>query len=340
MDQTTVFTGMNGFTWWIGVVENRNDPLNMCRCQIRIFGWHTADKNLIPTADLPWAQPVLPTNTSNESKTPLEGDWVFGFFFDGPMGQAPVYLGVMPAIPVAYENNPQKGFNDPRTNEQLQNAPKPIDGSLKRNPRYPGEPTTSRLYRNEKIDDTIIGRRNNNLTKNVPTATGGTWSEPTSAYAAVPPYNDVKETESGHVLEFDDTPNAERIDLAHRTGTYVEMRPDGSKVTKVLGKNYEIVAGDDFVNIQGQCSVTIQGDAQIYVVKDAKMKVDGDYDLDVSGDIRMNGRTINLNRGTQGAARIGDTCDTGDAGTGSHFDTNSAGTDKIETGSGTVFIGD
>jgi hypothetical protein len=54
----------------------------------------------------------------------------------------------------------------------------------------------------------------------------------------------------------------------------------------------------------------------------------------------MNGKTINLNRGTMGAARIGDTADTGDDGTGSHFDTNSPGTNVIETGSGTVFIGD
>jgi len=48
---------------------------------------------------------------------------------------------------------------------------------------------------------------------------------------------------------------------------------------------------------------------------------------------------INLNSGTKGAARIGDTADTGDAGTGGHFDTNSAGTNVIETGSSTVIIG-
>jgi hypothetical protein len=41
-----------------------------------------------------------------------------------------------------------------------------------------------------------------------------------------------------------------------------------------------------------------------------------------------------------GAARIGDTADTGDQGTGSDTDNNSAGTNKIESGSGTVFIGD
>ena len=53
-----------------------------------------------------------------------------------------------------------------------------------------------------------------------------------------------------------------------------------------------------------------------------------------------NGRTINLNNGIMGAARVGDTADTGDQGTGSHFDVNSPGTNIIETGSSTVFIGD
>ena len=51
------------------------------------------------------------------------------------------------------------------------------------------------------------------------------------------------------------------------------------------------------------------------------------------------GTTVNINQGTKGAARVDDTADTGDAGAGGHFDVNSAGTDKIETGSTSVFIG-
>jgi uncharacterized protein YcbK (DUF882 family) len=51
------------------------------------------------------------------------------------------------------------------------------------------------------------------------------------------------------------------------------------------------------------------------------------------------GTTVNINQGDKGAARVDDTADTGDAGAGGHFDVNSAGTDKIETGSTSVFIG-
>ena len=286
IDQSNIFAGMNGFIWWVGVVENRKDPLNLCRCQIRIFGWHTDDKKMIPSEDLPWSQPLLPINNSNDSKTPLEGDWVVGFFLDSVAGQSPIYFGVMPGIAAPYVNNPQKGFTDPRTQSELDAAPREYQESPQRYPKYINEPSTSRLYRNEKIDTTIIGRRNSSLTKNIPASNGESWSEPASPYATVPPYNNVKETESGHVFEFDDTPTAERINVAHRTGTYFEMRPDGSKVTKVLGNNYEIVAGEDFVNITGTCNITIGGNANI--------KVNGNMNMDIGGTFNATAQAFNF----------------------------------------------
>ena len=35
------FMGKDGFVWWQGVGEDRNDPLYLGRCRIRILGWHT-----------------------------------------------------------------------------------------------------------------------------------------------------------------------------------------------------------------------------------------------------------------------------------------------------------
>lgn len=154
------FIGMNGYVWWVGVIEDRKDPLNLGRCRIRIFGWHTDDKTLIPTQDLPWAQPVLPVNNSKSFTTPPEGSWVTGFFFDGQTGQFPVYTGVLPGIPTPYTNNPQKGFTDPRSASDLAAAPAPpkkvdapSDGGgsevtnqpAQRNPINPGQPSTSPL---------------------------------------------------------------------------------------------------------------------------------------------------------------------------------------------------
>jgi len=303
MKMNNAYLGMNGFVWWIGVVEDRIDPLKMGRCRIRIFGWHTEDKTQIPTEDLPWAQPVLPINNSDEFSTPREGDWVMGFFMDGASGQFPIYTGVLAGIPKPYTNNPQKGFTDPRNGTQLNSAPKKLGESATNYPRYPEEPTSSRVYRNEKIDTTLIGKRNAALTKGVAIAGGGTWDEPKSTYAAVPPYDDVKETESGHLFEMDDTPNAERINLAHRTGTFFEIYPDGSQVTKIKGKNYEIVAGDDFVNIQGNCNITVNGNANVKVLKNVKMEVTGNFDaaigghcyIDSKGNMKLTAPRIDLN---------------------------------------------
>ena len=43
----------DGFNWWIGCVEDRMDPEKMGRCKVRIFGYHTDNKQLLPTKDLP-----------------------------------------------------------------------------------------------------------------------------------------------------------------------------------------------------------------------------------------------------------------------------------------------
>ena len=71
---------LENFVWWIGEIENRVDPLGIGRCQIRIFGYHTEDKTILPTVDLPWAHPVFPLNASKTFSSPMVGEWVLGFF--------------------------------------------------------------------------------------------------------------------------------------------------------------------------------------------------------------------------------------------------------------------
>ncbi len=68
-----------------GVVEDRNDPLKLGRVKVRCFGFHTSDKNSLPTADLPWAHPINPITSASQSGVgdspvgPVEGTWVIGF---------------------------------------------------------------------------------------------------------------------------------------------------------------------------------------------------------------------------------------------------------------------
>ena len=80
------FAGKNGFIWWVGVVEDRQDPLKMGRVRVRAVGWNSDNKMQLPTEQLPWAMPMLPVNNTNPY-APKEGDMVMGFFTDGEAAQ-------------------------------------------------------------------------------------------------------------------------------------------------------------------------------------------------------------------------------------------------------------
>lgn len=120
--------------------------------------------------------------------------------------------------------------------------------------------------------------------------------EPPSPYAAVYPYNNVMQTESGHFQEWDDTPGAERVRTQHRVGTFVEWHPDGTQVNKIYGNGYRIVLKDDNVIIEGNCNVMIKGNAELTIEGNAvtsiqgnqQTVVEGDYDLFVKGDLSIN----------------------------------------------------
>jgi hypothetical protein len=293
------FAGKNGFTWFTGIVEDRHDPLKLGRCRVRCVGWHAENKAHLPTNMLPWALPSYPVNHT-QTYAPKEGDMVFGFFADGENAQTPIIFGVFPNIPLKAANI-QEPFSDSRTDEQLKTSPRTpqskdykTDGSgivitekekAELYPRELDEPTTSRIARNEEeyITKTYIQERKDKVVNDVPTF-NSSWSEPQTKYNAKYPYNNVMETESGHILEFDDTPGKERIHQAHRNGSFQEWYPDGDKVEKITRDNYTIIMKDDHVYIMGKCNITVQGDAEVYVQKNAYVKIDGNVNVDVGGN--------------------------------------------------------
>jgi hypothetical protein len=295
------FMGRDGFQWFTGVVEDNNDPKQVGRVRVRAIGYHTQDKTALPTDDLPWATVMQPTTSPAVSGVGshtflLSGSWVVGFWRDIDC-QEPIIMGALPGFPTA-EPDTSLGFNDP-------------SGTY---PSYVNESDVNQLARgtqtHEYTVDTVI-------------------SEPADPYNAEYPHNHVLATTSGHTKEYDDTPNNERIKEKHKSGTFYEIHPDGKKVTRVVGNNYEIVAGDEEVHITG--SVTLNIDTN------CTTNITGNWDVNVTGDITIDGSTINLNNGTKGAARIDDTADEGDDPPGI---SGSDGSNKIQTGSGTVFIGD
>mgnify|MGYP001437762262 CR=1 FL=1 len=71
------------------------------------------------------------------------------------------------------------------------------------------------------------------------------------------PYNKVLQTEAGHVLEIDDTPKSERLNLHHRSGTFHEIHADGSEVTRIVNNNYTAILKDDKVYIAGNTDLQV-----------------------------------------------------------------------------------
>jgi hypothetical protein len=104
-EQNTNFVGKDGFYWWVGEVEDNEDPLNVGRVKVRVLNYYTdpngqSNSNL-PTKDLPWAT-VLHTTAQagndgqGESSGQLQpGAIVMGFFLDGESAQMPVVMGVL-----------------------------------------------------------------------------------------------------------------------------------------------------------------------------------------------------------------------------------------------------
>jgi hypothetical protein len=271
------FAGKNGFIWWMGYVEDRKDPLKLGRCRVRCIGWHNPNKVQLPTNSLPWATSSIPINMPNVYP-PREGDMVFGFFLDGENAQEPVMLGSFAGIPLKAAK-PQEGFNDPRTASQLASAPvKPTENATNY-PRKLDEPSTSRLARNDaKYPSEIVTAKKTKRLNKV---------EPESAYKAQYPYNNVYESESGHALEFDDTKDAERIHLYHRSGSYTEWRPDGSRSERIQKDKFEVVVGNEEVYVKGDVTIYVDGNAKIDVKKNVNMTVGGNFQADVDGTCKI-----------------------------------------------------
>lgn len=98
------------------------------------------------------------------------------------------------------------------------------------------------------------------------------------------PYNQVQETESGHVIEIDDTPGGERILIKHRTGAGMELRADGSVLISSQKQTVQVTGGDQTVIVEGEGDLIYRGNVTLRVAGDFDVDVGGDYNLRVAGD--------------------------------------------------------
>jgi len=279
----------NYMNWFTGVVEDRFDPQELGRVRVRIFGLHTDDTSKISTGDLPWAHTLMPTTSASISGVGLsptglvEGSWVVGFFADGDNCQDPVILGSVHGYPTQ-PNSERRAFKD-------------ADGKY---PRWLNDTDVSYVAREKWKSHSSYAARSASTVTGIETATkpnmsttvSGASEEKRSSWAEPEPRNGIEgnypyvhvfESESGIIKEYDDTPGGTRITEYHPSGTFYEVYPDGKKMTKVVGDNYEIIIHDNNVLIRGAENVTVEGDVRHMIKGDYTMEVSGDYNLKVHG---------------------------------------------------------
>jgi len=164
------------------------------------------------------------------------------------------------------------------------------DISTTRNLDYLKEPTTNRLARgvrgntdtsDPRVSGIVFEKMENRKAgqMEIPTADGKSWSEPPIPWQAIYPYNHVHQTESGHIIEMDDTPNFERLHWYHRTGTFTEIHPVGIKVDKIVNNYYNIILGAKYTHIEASDYTTVDGSQENYILGNRTDKIDGDYNV-------------------------------------------------------------
>lgn len=232
-----------------GVVENNWDPEMLGRVQVRIVGKHTANRtddtqpDYMPVEDLPWAQTMQTGSTiSNQGNfaIPLNGSVVIVSFMDLEE-QKPVIMGSVPKIPEALPDFTQ-GFSDP-------NGVNPTEESIGVSPisNYAtGVPIPQGVE--NKVNDAEIGV----------ICVDNVWSEPVTPFAPIYPSNLVIQ-QGEQVFELDATPLAERINFQHIIGSFMEMHPDGTRVTKSKADDYLIIEGDRDILVKGGSNITVRG---------------------------------------------------------------------------------
>lgn len=287
-----------------GICEARNDPLNLGRIKVRIFGLHTDDLRILSADDLPWASILIPTTESGPAGIGTSvggistGTWVFGIFLDGVARQQPLVLGSIqgqmnkPEESVDRFGSKQdekkykeetemgvdltKGFFDPHEDAMPGNP----------NPEYANKSELNKLSRGE-TKKTFEDFKNADLRMATNVAfdrideSPNYWNENKSKRKSIYPYNKVSSSAGGTITETDDTPSKERIQTIFEAGqSYVEWGLDGYEYKKLMGEVFTVkFAPQEKLFIHGRFDSNIDGEVTNLFTKSHTSEVYDTYTL-------------------------------------------------------------
>ena len=224
------------FDWFIGVVEDTNDPKKLNRVKVRCFGYHTDDKAEVKTEDLPFATVMMPTTSASvegigQNHQLLSGSWVVGFFRDGPSAQDPIILGSIMSF-TEKARDTSLGFSGTFGNKEgISDVPLEVDDL---NANQVTKTVGGHLF---ELDNTVGEERINmthgqNLSSIEIDKDGITQVLSTNH-------------DNTHILTLN--PRLNTINLLHDSGTRIDISSEGT---------VSINAVNDIVNIDGNTTIT------------------------------------------------------------------------------------
>jgi hypothetical protein len=149
--------------FFVGVVEDRNDPRVEGRVRVRAFGVHGSNQD-IATEELPWATLIIGNHDVNFTPPPLNA-WVFGFFIDGRDAQQPMILGLIPSQASELVDPATRGWGA----VPAENYDRESQGSR---PRDLGLSPMSKLATGEFLNETYNEALETNRVRDIPIAGG------------------------------------------------------------------------------------------------------------------------------------------------------------------------
>ena len=317
------FMGLDGFIWFVGVVEDRNDPDQLGRVRVRCLGFHTDNLTALPTSDLPWAHvmhPVTDPSMHGMGNSPsflIEGSWVVGFFRDSKEKQQPLIIGTLPGVPKSAATY-IKGFNDPRHKDSTQlndrglkqyanqtkkggdtsnptYGPYPLDGTIfsRTSGHKIGESDTNKLARNDSHK--IINKKDAATTKDVPIAnTADTnttskqkeWDEPlttTLTSNQKPIYN--ASYPYNHVYETESGHIKEYDDTSGSERIQEYHKKGTFYEIDSDGNKVTRVVGNNYEIVAGTEYVNVKGDVNLTIDTNCHTYIKGNWDIQVDGNV-------------------------------------------------------
>lgn len=135
-----------------------------------------------------------------------------------------------------------------------------------------GEFPTAEYFNSSSVNYAATGSRKNELYFKGKAAAAVLEEESEDIIASEYPLCQIQETISGHIIETDDTPGAERILIKHNSGAGIELTKDGGVRISSLDNQINVTGGDQ--------TIIVEGEGQLIYKGNLNLKVTGDFNVD------------------------------------------------------------